>query len=171
MDSTLFAVSVSKKMVKQRDIKVLLSVFRHLDQQPNGGYNRLHLTFGGYGDVPDEVYEIMEIRKWVAFIIERYPKLFFYLTDMQQIDELVMLCYFDVETSHVGEKLTEEEWFKRGRYTPDSRPEVRIKVTWEREKLNQIVAGVRKHGKETGREDLAEKAVDRIKTRTGYLDL
>ncbi|MBX9158556.1 hypothetical protein ACTFR8_23455 [Bacillus cereus group sp. MYBK15-3] len=158
MPGDLYLFPVAKKEVKKLDILRLLSAIRHMETMQDNGFQKLMITFSGWDDNPNDIYEIPEIRAWVKMVVERMPHIFYFITDIEKMNSLVACCYFDVLVHHEGEKLTEKEWAERGQFTVDSRPTNRIAITWDKEKLAKIHKGLLDYGETIGQLDLANKA-------------
>lgn len=85
-----------------RGIEKLIKTFEKV-----GGTNArqsITMTFSGYDDVPDEIFEIMEIRQYVKVLIHKYPHIFYYLNVETECLQNILLCYCDVEYTVIGER-------------------------------------------------------------------
>ncbi len=64
----------------------------------------LNLTFSGYDDIPDEIFEIMEIRQFVKVLLQKYPNIFYYLNQEFECLQNIIVCYADFENLFIGER-------------------------------------------------------------------
>lgn len=79
----------------------LFGLLRELGTEARG---RMVLQFSGYDHVPEEIYEIEEIREYVSEMFHRWPEMFYYLTQEIIIYKIILACILDIETAFVGEK-------------------------------------------------------------------
>lgn len=164
---TPYVFPVSKKEVKKLDILRVLSVVRHMETMPNNGFQKLVITFSGWDKNPNDIYEIPEIRKWVKEVIDRVPHIFYFVTPIENLNSLIISCYFDVVVNHEGEKLTESEWASRGKYKVTDRPNNHISITWDKEKLTKIHKGLMDYGEKIGNIELAMQAFEDVTANKG----
>jgi hypothetical protein len=68
------------------------------------GKGKLLMTFAGFDDDPSEVFEIMEIRKYVGELVNKHPYLFYFLTDIDNNNQLILACLSDIETYTFGDE-------------------------------------------------------------------
>lgn len=54
-------------------------------------------SFEGYDDVPDEVYEIQDVRRWCGKVVEKFPYIFYYLAPFPGGLVEFTACLGDVE--------------------------------------------------------------------------
>jgi hypothetical protein len=106
-----FWAVIEPKDVKDGNILPVLATLRELDRREAEGedvFRTLSITFRGYDDVEDELWEIEEIRQWVHRLINRVPYLFYYIeNDWHETEQTLMLCMngFDyiLETDRGGD--------------------------------------------------------------------
>ena len=91
-DLDLIFHSVSKNEVISNDIETLNSVLAQLRANKEKSRRKLMITFDGYDNDKREVYEIDEIRKYVAKIFEKNYDLFYYLTSLDNNDSIILAC-------------------------------------------------------------------------------
>lgn len=102
--ATVIIHNVSRKEVENKDyrgIEKLFSVLRSLKTEARG---KLMLQFAGYDDISDEIYEIPEIREYVMGMFQRWPEMFYFLTQEDVIYRVILACIVDVAIVHDIEK-------------------------------------------------------------------
>jgi hypothetical protein len=102
--SGLVNYSVPRKDVEELDFSRLdrnIAVFKECRKHARG---RLLLTFAGFNDESAEIYETMEIRRYVEEMFKKHPYIFYFLTDIDKNNQIVMACLADIETVTLGEK-------------------------------------------------------------------
>lgn len=91
-DLDLIFHSVSKKEVIKQDIETTNLILAHLRKNSSKSKKKLMITFDGYDNDKREVYEIEEIRKYVAKVFEQNHDLFYYLTSLINNDSIILAC-------------------------------------------------------------------------------
>ena len=66
------------KEVENKDFDRVDQLFDTLHHAGRGAKNKIALSFLGYDQEPREVYQIQEIREYVAALYEKYPELFYF---------------------------------------------------------------------------------------------
>jgi hypothetical protein len=95
---------ISKKEVKEKNFDHISEVFKGFKEAGIKGKKKLIITFSGYETIPDEIFEIIEIREYVEEIFNRYPYFLYYITGESGLSKLLFFCLCDVETYHEGDK-------------------------------------------------------------------
>ncbi|QRV11350.1 hypothetical protein JR311_20205 (plasmid) [Bacillus velezensis] len=138
---------LSKREIVEKDffqIEEALSVLSKIGKPLRGC---LAITCGGYDDVTDELFEIMEVREYVREVFEKHPHIFYYIsTDMGNHKWLVQ-CLFDVETFFVGEKLTDRQVFEKYGTDHESIPRMLSSLNDRENLLPRLLKGIIQHGK------------------------
>lgn len=97
--------SIDRKEVENKDFRGITKLIKTMQGMGNRSCQSVNLTFDGYDHVPDEIFEINEIRQYVKVLLQKYPDLFYYLSqNYTQCLQNIILCYADFETVFFGEK-------------------------------------------------------------------
>lgn len=91
-DLDLIFHSVSKEKVVKKEIDATNLILEHLRKNSDKSRKKLMITFDGYDNDKREVYEIDEIRKYVAKVFEQNHDLFYYLTSLANNDAILLAC-------------------------------------------------------------------------------
>lgn len=111
----LIALDIPREATEAGDMKHLDIVIRQLELERNYAYKCLSITFNGYNDIPDEIYEIDTIRNWCVKAVNRYPHLFYFLTEEIGMGRDTFIpCISDVESAFIGERKSPMEWLEAG---------------------------------------------------------
>lgn len=124
--------------------------------------------FSGYDHIPDEVYEIKEIRQWVGMVFEKLPYLLYYISTEDQLDQLLLACILDVETIFVGEKLSPDQLiFEQGVRRPEDLPKVPLKITIPTDRFKKMYKSISSHGKTLNDVQGANKVIKHLEVMAG----
>lgn len=91
-DFDLIFHSVSKNEIISKDMETLNSVLAQLRANKEKSRRKLMITFDGYDNDKREVYEIDEIRKYVAKVFDENYDLFYYLTLLDNNASIILAC-------------------------------------------------------------------------------
>jgi hypothetical protein len=90
------AIIVSRDEVNAQDTSSVMAVLKPLMSSPEAAlkaFERFDISFHGYDDVQWEIYEIPEIRQFVANLDQSFPYWLFFLTKKTPGLQAVTLCF------------------------------------------------------------------------------
>lgn len=108
---------------------------------------KMILTFSGYEYTPKEIFEIIEIRDYVKELLNRYPYLFYFLSDIDNNNQIILACLSDIETVYLGEK---KPTFTEIFYSRGQRDQIGIKFKLKDTLARRITQETIKYGKSVG---------------------
>ncbi|URJ76384.1 hypothetical protein MF621_004091 (plasmid) [Bacillus velezensis] len=138
---------LSKREVVEKDflqIDEALSVFSKIGKPLRGC---LAITCGGYDDITDELFEIMEVREYVREVFNKHPHIFYYINTEMDTHKWLIESLVDVETYFVGEKLTDRQIYERYGKDFESIPQVMSSLNDSEGLLPRLLKGIIRHGK------------------------
>lgn len=103
-ETSILIHNITKEEVQKKDysgIEKLFSVLRTLKTEARG---KIALQFAGYDDNPKEIYEIKEIRDYLSEMFNRWPEMFYYITQKNVIYKVLLACIVDVKILVKGDK-------------------------------------------------------------------
>lgn len=119
---------VEKEEIKTLQFKRIEKTLKQLRKLGKKARNSLLITFGGYDDVPDEIYEIPEIRRWTAKFVKRNPEVFYYLCRELEGDQIILTTLCDLSSFYVGEPTkSPNEYYKEG-INPEDLPKKQLEL-------------------------------------------
>jgi hypothetical protein len=158
--SGLIYFSISKSEVENMDFKRIndaVEVFKDCKDKARG---RMMLTFGGYDYTPDEIYEIPEIRNYVAELLKLHPYLFYYISDIDNNNQVILACLCDIQTIRIGQR---RQTIKEIFFNNEQRGKVGIQYDLNAELMRNIVEETFKYGKSVGdKEDNIRRMLDKL---------
>jgi len=122
-NNDLVILNISKKQIEEGDLSFIERHVILLQQCGVNAKQKVILLFGGYDDIPDEIYEILAIRNWIAKVIEKFPFFFYYISTFDNNSGMIASCIADVKKVSFGPRLAIDEYMKLG-YTPPNLPKV-----------------------------------------------
>jgi hypothetical protein len=90
------AIIVSRDEVNAQDTSSVMAVLKPLMSSPEAALNafeRFDISFHGYDDVNLEIYEIPEVRQFIANLDQSFPYWLFFLTKKTPGLQAVTLCF------------------------------------------------------------------------------
>lgn len=164
----LFMVAVQRESVEKLDISLISDLIKKLKPHGRNARSSVNITFSGYEYELEEIFEIMEIRKWVEKLFREIPYILYYAESEIEGMKNLLLCYCDIEyVVPEGERKSEIEYLRdkeRG-IEPPKRPVV---ITISDKKLNRIKDNIKKYGKEIKDLQGAKKSIEAIEDCLSY---
>jgi hypothetical protein len=93
----LYVLQIPRKDVESRDIGMVTHHIRQFERikAPAGC---VEIVFAGYDDVPEEVFEIREIREWTSRLLREAPEILYYASWELGTVTRLLACAYDMET-------------------------------------------------------------------------
>ena len=139
---------LSKEEVVNKDFKQFDGFMTNLKKIGKKARQTAIITCGGYDDVPDELFQIQEVREFVNELFKRYPYILYY-TNPELEGDVWLITSFADEVTSVAESqysnMTAKELFEKFGF--DNIPRVNSYLTFKNQKLEHIFKAILKHGK------------------------
>lgn len=149
-DKKMFILNVEKSEVVHKQYESVAKILKMLKSNPNG---ELLISFNGYDDVVDEIYEIPAIRKWVEKMFQKFPYILYYFTELSNYENARMLiaCVSDVSSMIEG---TKQEAFEKAKevydnpskYGLEDIPQIGLSIYAKKELVENIVKSTIAYG-------------------------
>lgn len=97
LGNTLFVIGIEREEVEAKDLSRIKELLKKI--RGKHGKNSLEITFSGYDDLTDEIFEIEAIRAWVDKLFKEYPYILYYIEDRMDGWKNLIACYCDVEAA------------------------------------------------------------------------
>lgn len=144
---SLTIIHIEKEEVKLLQFKRIEKTLRVLKKVGKKARNSLLITFSGYDDIPDEIYEIPEIRRWVAKLVKRNPEVFYFLNRELEGSQIILATLCDLTSFYVGEPTKSPlEYYESG-IDPTDLPKKTVELTISDELKEHIIKGVTDYAK------------------------
>lgn len=104
LENDLINVAVSRNEVENLDLERMSRIFKTFEKCKKKAKQKMLLTFDGYDHLPDEIYEIKEIRIFVNKLFNIFPHMFYFLSNIDANNRLVLACLCDTTSFIRGEK-------------------------------------------------------------------
>jgi hypothetical protein len=140
-ENPIIFLSIEREETERLDISRVVTVVNALVKAGKEARGRLVITFSGYDDIPDEVFEIPEIRKYVEKVYDRFPYIFYYLN--QVVEGHVHFVLSLPQVSSVHRKL-EKPHNEYGMFEP--RPRIPVMTQADGRWVDKLLADTRQHG-------------------------
>jgi hypothetical protein len=108
------------------------------------------ITCSGYDDIPDELYEIAEVRKFVQKLFRRYPYILYYINRQVEGDHWLLGCIADEVRAIVPQehRLSASELAEKFGYR--NIPQHQLSLLFNGNNLAKILRPILDHGKKIG---------------------
>lgn len=102
-ENNIIGVSIERKDVEKKDFKMIDMVIQAFEKSKKEGKAKMFLTFNGYEDVMDEIYEIKDIREYVSMLFKRCPHIFYFLSPFDNNNRIILSCLSDLTKVQIGD--------------------------------------------------------------------
>ncbi|KJD43982.1 hypothetical protein [Paenibacillus terrae] len=144
----LIQFEVKKSEIIHKQTERMMGCIRTLSQMESKGYNSLLLYIDGYNDIPDELYEIPEVRIWMKKLFRIVPHFLYYIFQEEEDSYgRLLACITDVESAYQG------EWLPTSSYNIRNVPRYTYKVNIKNEDYFRLEKAMRNHILESGNLD------------------
>lgn len=159
MDKQNFWAVIEPKDIEDGSILSVLATIGELDRRELAGehvFRSLTITFRGFDDTDDELWEMPKVREWVHKLINRVPHLFYYIeNDWYNTEQTLMLCMNGFEYVKEGPRGVEDEG------------EHQLTVRIHQKSYRNMVSELRKHAHQRGMKTPMETVVAEMNQRYG----
>lgn len=126
MDSnTPIFLNIPKHAVLRKDISMIDNAITLLTKCGTRARDRLAIVFDGWNNTPEDIWEIVEIRRWTRKVFEKYPHIFYFLSKELDGVKNFAVCLADVEALRPQKRYTVDELIDMH---PEELPQTRLKV-------------------------------------------
>lgn len=98
-NSEISILEMNKGEVVTSNFNRLFQTIKENEQNPKmrKGFSSIGLFIQGWDDVPDPIYEIMEIRRFYMKLYRKIPHFLFYVSPLGNIPHYILACLADIE--------------------------------------------------------------------------
>lgn len=171
LNNDLIVANITKEEVRNKRFKNINGVINKFKQCGKKARSKLIILFG-YDDVAEDIYEIGEIREWMAELIKTHPYLFYYVDYNTQNLQILTACIADVTMIKEGRSLTTEEIIAN-QLQGKTIPNVVMRITLKPETCKLLFDEIIRYGQKVKDSDQNIKEIlDNIPSLVrGYLSL
>lgn len=83
---------IEKREVLNKDFTKINNILQTLQNCKTNAKQKLQICFTGYEFVKKEIYEIDEIKKYVKLLFDKYPHIFYFITNYQYYNNTILAC-------------------------------------------------------------------------------
>jgi hypothetical protein len=120
------------------------------------------IYFDGYNDVTDELHEIIEVRKYVKGLFDRFPHLLYYINFELEGHHVLLSSLLDFQSVSVGERLTPIQLTEKYGFDHANIPKNNVFLRMPNDLLRHMEESILAHAKMMKRERLGQKLVYRL---------
>ncbi len=139
-------IQIEKDEIESLSFKKVLKLIKKLDKKSNKGFGGMMLAINGYDDIPEELYEIDETRKYLQKLVKKIPHILFYLSPINRMPTQVITALSDFEKYYRGPLSIEA--YKKGEHT--------VKVMLSQENKDLMTNSIKRHVEKVKFEDKYE---------------
>jgi len=146
-DQEITIIQIEKDEIENLSFYSVQKQVKKLNKKPNKGFASLMLSMNGYDDIPQELYEIDETRKYLQKLVKKIPHIIFYLSPINQMPTQVIASLADIEKVYSGPVSPEE--YRKGTH--------QVAITLSQDHKDLMTNAIKKHTEKVGFEDKHEE--------------
>lgn len=166
--ATTIFFAITNRETQKLDFTRLSKLLKTLEKRPDKGFGTLVLTFDGYDDIPDEIYEIKAIRDWVHQLFIKFPYILYFIDETAEGFSVLLPCLGDVEAVHSSERHSPEEFIRRGINPLTDVPKVNVVIKLNNSMNIKIISGLKHYGKRIKDIERTQAVIDLFKVMVNY---
>ena len=153
---SLCVLAISKDETLTRDFRRLDELVKLLHECKTESRQKVMITFMGYDNTPQEIYEIKSIRRFVEKLFRKYPYILYFITNFESNSGLLLACIADIRmqvsvdrkpfTAYMGSK---EKFMNR--------PQQSVELSLSESKCLNIISDIVEYGLSIGETELSMK--------------
>lgn len=120
------------------------------------------LSVSGYDDIPDELFEIEDVRKFVEKLFRRNPHLLYYMDVTIGYDEWLISSWADRVTAIRGDEHLGRNVYQVLEEYGTNPPQFEVHCAFNNEKFVNMLDALRKHGAKIGDKEGANEIADKL---------
>lgn len=136
---------VSREEVEQRNFEGIDLFIISLEMLRKKSFEKAAISFSGYEDVSEDIWEIDDIRYFVKRTVEKYPHIFYFLDNVFEAKDIIMYCYANIDLIN-----KENDTKKENVDDVFNQPQVTLHLNFTSEQQQIIVDGLRDWAKRFG---------------------
>lgn len=150
---------ISKEEVLSGDMKQIGDFMKLINRLGSHARQRCAIMCSGYDDVPDELFEIKEVRKYVHKLFKKFPYLLYYInTEIEAQHWLMSSLADEVEYVLQGDySVKQMNAFELYEKFGTNTPTFQALLTFKDNRLTGILQPIIDHGKKIGDKEGATK--------------
>ena len=130
---------------------------------------KIMITFMGYDDTPQEIYEIKAIRLFVEKLFRKYPYILYFINNFESNSGLLLACIADIKMQvSVDRKPFTAYMGSMGQFV--NRPQQTAEISLSETKCLSIISDIVEYGLSIGETEIGmKKLINTMPLLGGYL--
>jgi len=166
---SLCMVGISKDEILTRDFRRLDEFIKLLHECKTSSRQKVMITFMGYDETPQEIYEIKPIRLFVEKLFRKYPYILYFITNFESNAGLLLACIADIRMQvSVDKKPFTAYMGSMGQFI--NRPQQTAEISLSESKCLSVISDIVEYGLSIGETELSmKKLINTMPLLGGYL--
>ena len=166
---SLCVLAISKDEILTRDFRRIDEFMKLLHECKIESCQKVMITFMGYDNTPQEIYEIKSIRRFVEKLFRKYPYILYFITNFESNSGLLLACIADIRMQAVVNKKPFTAYMgDMGQFM--NRPQQSAELSLSETKCLSIISDIVEYGLSIGESELSmKKLINTMPLLGGYL--
>jgi len=166
---SLCVLAISKDEILTRDFRRLDKFVKLLHECKTKSCQKIMITFMGYDDTSQEIYEIKPIRLFVEKLFRKYPYILYFINNFESNAGLLLACIADIRMQvDVDRKPFMEYMGSKEKFI--NRPQQTVEISLSEIKCLNIISDIVEYGLSIGESEIdMKKLINTMPLLGGYL--
>jgi len=166
---SLCVLAISKDEILTRDFRRIDEFVKLLHECKTESRQKIMITFMGYDDTPQEIYEIKPIRLFVEKLFRKYPYILYFINNFESNSGLLLACIADIKMQvDVDRKPFMEYMGSKEKFI--NRPQQSVEISLSESKCLNLISDIVEYGLSIGESELSmKKLINTMPLLGGYL--
>jgi len=153
---SLCVLAISKDEILTRDFRRVDKFMKLLQECKISSRQKVMITFMGYDNTPQEIYEIKSIRKFAEKLFRKYPYILYFICNYESNAGLLLACIADIKMQvDVNRKPFVDYMGSKEKF--ENRPQQTVEVSLSEVKCLGIINDIIEYGLSIGESELRMK--------------
>lgn len=148
INDDLYVMNINKDLITEQSYTFINNSVSYLRNLKTKAHKSVIIMVDGYGEVATELYEIPEVRTWVAGLFERYPYFLYFINTDLDSHITLLSCIGDIETLTVGYPTLSPMEYKRRGIDPLKLPRKQWNITLSEIQFSKLTNSLMEYGQE-----------------------
>jgi len=168
---SLCVLAISKDEILTRDFRRLDKFIKLLQECKTKSRQKIMITFMGYDNTPQEIYEIKAIRLFMEKLFRKYPYILYFINNFESNAGLLLACIADIKMQvDIDRKPFMEYMGSKEKFMNRPQQQQSVELSLPEIRCLNIISDIVEYGLSIGESEVdMKKLVSEIPLLGGYL--
>lgn len=149
-ENTFILMPIMREEIESQDVSRVEDFIKTMTKIGKPLRQKCGLSVSGYDHIPTELFEIQDVRKFIAKLFRRNPFLMYYIDVKTGFHEWLLSTLADSVTALRREEHLGKNVYEVLELYGINPPQFQVHLTFNGERFSEMMEGIRKHGIKIG---------------------